>query len=228
MTGNNASFFQRKSVASLLAAVGAVSGIAQLIGGFISGKLLIVWSALITLALVLMAVGIDELWKRGHIQRAIARPAVLATAVAALALSVGAVVGFVVAGRSGGLNSLPSSSASMTSANQSAPPTRSTASSTPLHSGALLEEIAGNRLGSPIYGNNMGQPAPDGIPKIPMGSRVMVTCKAENLTGMKSVTYLYKIATSPWEGLYSPSDTFRNGDPPEGGKTAFDPAVPDC
>ncbi|MEV1110175.1 MULTISPECIES: hypothetical protein [unclassified Micromonospora] len=214
MTSNKRSFLQRTSIAFLFAAVGAVSGIAQLVGGFIAGRMLIVWSAAITLALVGVAVGIDELWMRQHLQRVFARRAVLITTTAAVALSIGVGAGYLIAAYPDGRKSYSSSG--------------QTPSPKPSEGGDGVVEIAGNRLGSPVFGDNAGRAAPAGVPRIPAGTHVTVICKAEDLTGMASVTYLYKIGTAPWTNLYSPSDTFRNGDPPEGGTTAFNPAVPDC
>ncbi|MEV0132585.1 glycosyltransferase [Dactylosporangium sp. NPDC050688] len=89
------------------------------------------------------------------------------------------------------------------------------------------KEIAGNRNGSPLYTDAGRTPVPDGR-RIPYLTSVQVRCKVPDRTGMQSVSFWYHLASTPYKNLFSPSDTFMNGDPPGGGSTAVDPAVPDC
>jgi hypothetical protein len=88
-------------------------------------------------------------------------------------------------------------------------------------------EIAANRLGSPLYTDAGSTPVADGS-RIPFQTKVEVRCKVPDTTGMDSVSYWYHLASDPYENLFSPSDTFANGDSIPGGTTVVDRAVPDC
>ncbi|WP_436495543.1 hypothetical protein [Actinokineospora sp. HUAS TT18] len=92
--------------------------------------------------------------------------------------------------------------------------------------GPTHKEIAGARVGTNTYKDprKLGATGPD----IPFLQEVDVECKILAPT-MDSVTYWYKIATAPWDGYFAPTNSFLNGDPPEGPYSHdVDNAVPDC
>lgn len=68
-------------------------------------------------------------------------------------------------------------------------------------------------------------------PAIPASTWVQVTCKVYDPTIVSASPdgYWYRIASSPWTGLYAVANTFMNGDPPSGPYTHnTDYAVPNC
>jgi hypothetical protein len=95
--------------------------------------------------------------------------------------------------------------------------------------GTILE-YADNRNGSPVYADPSGKAIPGDLPtRIPFGTKVYVTCKAPNATGMASVTALYLIAGGKWNGLYVVADTMTNGaSPGTADSPNVDPHVSDC
>lgn len=92
----------------------------------------------------------------------------------------------------------------------------------------LIKETAANHSGVKVFGNKYGKAVE--APPIPFGTEVLVRCVEENASGMSSVTAFYLIdSPSPWSNVYAVSDSFANGDVPDGrAQTKVDQAVPKC
>lgn len=108
-------------------------------------------------------------------------------------------------------------------------PTSPGPSALPTATGRVWREQADNHNGSALYTDVSGTQA-DGGAHIPYGDWVDVSCYAPNGTGMSSINYLYLIADGKYAGLYTPANTFANGDPfgVPGGSHDIDPNVPPC
>lgn len=94
----------------------------------------------------------------------------------------------------------------------------------------LTVEYAGNRKGSPVFADAAGAPVPMGVPpRIPYGTEVQVRCRAENRSGMSSVSAFYVVEGGTWHGLHVVADTMTNGGL-LGDATSpnVDPRVPPC
>lgn len=66
-------------------------------------------------------------------------------------------------------------------------------------------------------------------PRITNGVTVEVACVLTAPSAPSVGDFWYLIVDEPWGGrFYSPANAFLNGDPPEGGTTVVDPAVPAC
>jgi len=92
-------------------------------------------------------------------------------------------------------------------------------------------EIVDNHAGTRLYADPRGDLPSTRVGPIAFGVKVVVQCRAPNMSGMGSVTAFYLIASpSEYQGLYAVSDTFANGDPlgDPNGMTNVDPAVPLC
>ncbi|MFT7837426.1 hypothetical protein Q5530_14870 [Saccharothrix sp. BKS2] len=90
-----------------------------------------------------------------------------------------------------------------------------------------IVETAANRNGSPTFADNLGKASTVG--DIPYGTEVEVSCVTPNLSAMTSVNAFYRIETAPWQGQFSPANTFLNGDEPgQPGTHDINEAVPPC
>jgi hypothetical protein len=102
--------------------------------------------------------------------------------------------------------------------------------SVPTATAGIALQTAANHLGSPVYKDSQGSAVPSNVPnRIPYGTVITVSCRVSNQTGIRSVTALYRIAAGMWQGFYTVSDTFTNGDPlGSTGPHAVDSAIPTC
>lgn len=76
----------------------------------------------------------------------------------------------------------------------------------------VVTEFADNRNGSPVFADSYGHPVESKKPsRIPYGTRVLVDCKAPNLSGVASISAFYHITAGAWLGDYVVADTMTNG-----------------
>jgi hypothetical protein len=95
---------------------------------------------------------------------------------------------------------------------------------------AKVVEYSDNTAGSPVFANPKGAPVGAGQSGvIPYETRVVVSCFAEDQSGMESVSGFYRIASREWKGDYVVADTMTNGGPVGNTDTPnVDPRVKPC
>lgn len=222
-----------KWFAWLTAAVAGLSSVIQILGVFIRGFAVLPWSILVTLLGAGSAIGGEKLWASGLLRkpRAVAVLFVAAVLVAGSGgFALARTVGQPSCHTSTGCPPTPTPSPSTPSPDPSTvtPPP----SCPPTTSSNAAEAGRPNRAarhdGVTVYCGPDGSAGPSGIPKIPFWQEVTVTCWTENLSGMSSITAMYRLGAGRWQGLYAASDLFSNGDPPAGGTTNIDKQLPHC
>lgn len=237
-----------KWFAYTFAALGGVSSIAELLGAVMEGFKVIPWSIGLALFGTAAAIGAEKLWTKGIIRR----PRALAVLFVA-AILVSGCLGFVIARLLSGsacdgrvpcppeptltptVSVSPPPTYTATPTISTPPPTPSPppgCASTEPDAGAVTHagrpNHAARRDGVTVYCNAMAAAGPRGVPKVPFWKEVTVECWTEDLSGIESITRMYRLRTDPWTGLYAASDVFSNGDPPEGGTTNFDDQLEHC
>lgn len=85
-------------------------------------------------------------------------------------------------------------------------------------------EESANRLGILVFSSPSGLTA-RGVPSIPYGTRVQVSCFAPNESGIATINAFYLIKTAPWAGYYAPANMFSN-ETNDG--LPIDSRVPEC
>jgi hypothetical protein len=96
-------------------------------------------------------------------------------------------------------------------------------------SGHTVAEWSDNRKGSPVFASPKAESVKGEPTRIPYGEEVLVSCWAENESGISSITAFYLIASGTWQGDYVVTDTMTNG-----GKIgsedseSVDPEVSEC
>lgn len=160
-------------------------------------------------------------------------PVIIAAIIAGVATVIVALIGIVIAviSRSGGGTAASGGSNLPTSSTSSMAPSSTTPSPSPDASLNGVVEIVDNHTGARLYADPRGDLPSTTVGPIAFGVKVVVQCRAPNISGMGSVTAFYLIASpSEYQGLYAVSDTFANGDTlgDPSGMTNVDLAVPIC
>lgn len=228
-----------KWFAWLTAAVAGLSSVIQILGVFIRGFAVLPWSIVVTLLGAGSAIGGEKLWASGLLRK----PRAVAVLFLAAVLVAGG-GGFALARTiakapchdSTGCPTTPTPSPSAPHPSTSTPsPDPSTVTPALGCPPATSNSATGGRPnraarhdGVVVYCGPDGTHGPSGIPKIPFWQQVTVTCWTENLSGMSSITAMYRLGAGRWQGLYAVSDLFSNGDPPAGGMTNIDKQLRHC